>query len=162
MTLEQWAYIGEIVAAAAVVASLIYLAIQVRQSNALVRAQTRQIMMQMGQQELHKVVDDPKIWSLWTKEQMTDDEKARMHSFLMANLRQREYEWLEKEEGVIDPKMFEAYAGITAIVLGTERTRRWWAVHGHSHAFDPGFVSFVDELLEKSELTDYFESLGRW
>ena len=41
MSLEQWAYIGEIVAAIAVVASLVYLGAQVHQSNILSRAQTR-------------------------------------------------------------------------------------------------------------------------
>jgi len=46
MTLEQWAHIGGLAALAAVIASLVYLGIQVRQSNALSRAQTSQIMIQ--------------------------------------------------------------------------------------------------------------------
>jgi len=162
MSLEQWAYLGEIVASAAVVASLVYLAIQVRQSNRLAQAQTRQIMMQLVQQELYKVVDDPAIFSLWVKEPISTEEKSKLHAWLIANIRQREYEWLEYKNGTIDPGMFESYAGITAVILGTERTRRWWGVHGHSHSFHPGFVDFVDQLLEKSPLVDYFDSLDKW
>ena len=162
MALEQWTMAAEMLSSVAVVASLIYLAIQVRQSNALARAQTRQVMMQMGQQEINKFVDDPSIWNLWTKEELSRDERIRLHSWLVAHLRQREYEWLEKQEGIIDPKMFEAYAAVISLVLGTERTRRWWSVHSHSPAFDAGFVTFVDELLAKSPLTDYFESMDKW
>lgn len=62
----------------------------------------------------------------------------------------------------MDPRMYESYAGVIAFVLGTERTRRWWSVNGHSHTFDAGFVKFVDEVLEKSPLTDYFDSLDKW
>ena len=162
MELEQWAAMGQIVGAAAVVASLVYLAIQIRQSNALARAGTRQVMMQMGQNELGKVVDDPDIWDLFTKDELSRHEKVRLHSMLLANLRQREYEWAEKREGTIDPRIAQSYAGILTFVLGTERTRRWWDVHGHSHTFDAEFVRFVDQLLEKSPLTDYWESLDKW
>jgi hypothetical protein len=41
MTLEQYAYLAEIIAAIAVISSLVYLGVQVRQSNLLARAQTR-------------------------------------------------------------------------------------------------------------------------
>lgn len=160
--LEQWADIGQIVSAVAVVASLIYLAAQIRQSNSLARAASRQVMMQMGQGELYKVVDDPQMWDLFTKPELSRYEKVRLHSMLLANIRQREYEWAEKQEGTIDPRIAESYAGILTFALGTERTRRWWDVYGHSHTFDPGFVRFVDQLLEKSPLTSYWDSLDDW
>lgn len=162
MGLEQWASIGEIVGAVAVVASLIYLAIQIRQSNSLARAETRRVMMQMGLNELYKVADDPSTWELFAKEELSREERIRLHSMLLANLRQREYEWAEQQEGTIDPNFAASYAGILTFVLGTERTRRWWNVHGHSHTFDAGFVDFVDQLLEKASLTDYWESLEKW
>jgi len=162
MSLEQWAYLGEIVASAAVVASLIYLAIQVRQSNRQAQAQTRQTMMQLVQQELYKVVDDPNIFSLWTKDPISTEEKSKLHAWLLAFIRQREFEWIEHENGTIDPGMFQSYAGVTAFVLGTERTRRWWGVHGNTHSLHPGFVSFVNEMLEQSPLVDYFDSLEKW
>ena len=160
--IQNWANISEIVGAVAVVASLIYLAIQIRQSNALARAGTRQVMMQMGQNELGKVVDDPSMWDLFTKNELTRPEKIRLHSMLLANLRQRDFEWAEQQEGTIDPKIAASYAGILTLVLGTERTRKWWDVHGHSHTFDGAFVDFVDRLLEKAPITDYWDSLDRW
>lgn len=162
MTLEHWAYIGQIIASVAVIASLVYLAIQVRQSNELARAQTRQTMMQMGQHELHKIVDDPAIFALWVKEPIATEEKAKLHAWLIANMRQREYEWLENKRGTMDPELFKSYAGITPMILGTARTRSWWGVHGHSHSFHPGFVEFVDSMLEQTPLTDYYDSLDKW
>ena len=58
MTLEHYAYMSEIIAAIAVVASLIYLGIQVHQSNVLAIAQARQSMIQLGQQEIFKIVEE--------------------------------------------------------------------------------------------------------
>ncbi len=162
MTLEQWAYIGEIIAAVAVIASLVYLGIQVRQSNVLSRAQTRQSMIQMAQQEILAIAQDPTIWTAFTKEEITDEEKIKLHEWLIASMRQREYEWFARNDGVIDSAMFGAYSGVIPLLLGTERTRRWWAVHRQEHVFDAAFVSFVDGLLDSSPRSDYFYSLDKW
>ena len=162
MNWEALGTIAELVGAVGVVASLLYLGKQIRQSNELARAETRRAMMQVTQQELNKMVDDPTIFRLWMNDELSGDDKIRLHSWLCAYIRQREYEWFERQAGVMDSKMFESYAKIITKVLGTERTRRWWSVYKHALGFDSGFVAFVDELLERSPLTNYFENLDTW
>ena len=51
MTLEDWAFVSQIVGSLAVVPSLIYLALQVRHANVLSRAQARQSMMELTQEQ---------------------------------------------------------------------------------------------------------------
>ncbi len=160
MTLEQWAYLGEITAAAAVVASLIYLGAQVRQSNVLSRAQTRQSMIQMAREEILSVT--PAIYAAFTADEVSAEDKINLHQWLVAMMRQREYEWLTRADGVIDQGMFDAYAGVIPMLLGPERARRWWDYHGNEHAFAPGFVAFVNELLEQIPYNGYFHSLDKW
>jgi hypothetical protein len=160
MTLEQWAYIGQIVAAAAVVASLIYLGMQVRQSNVLSRAQTRQSMIQMGREEILSVT--PEVFTAFTAHEISAEDKVNLHQWLTAMMRQREYEWLTRNDGVIDKQMFESYAGVIPMLLGPERARKWWTYHGHEHSFAPGFVAFVNERLERTPYNGYFHSLDKW
>ncbi len=162
MTLEQWAYIGEIAAAAAVIASLLYLAIQVRQSNALSRAQTSQVMIQMARQEILSVGEPPEILTAFTKDEISAQEKIKLNQWLLSFIRGREYEWITYKNGVIDSAMFETYASVIPVILGTERTRGWWKIHGKTLQWSPGFLSFVDELLADSPLTDFFDSLDKW
>jgi hypothetical protein len=160
MTLEQWAYLSEITAAVAVVASLIYLGAQVRQSNVLSRAQTRQSMIQMAREEILGVT--PAIYAAFTADEVSTEDKINLHQWLVAMMRQREYEWLTRADGVIDPEMFDSYAGVIPMLLGPERARRWWDYHGNEHAFAPGFVAFVNELLEQIPYNGYFHSLDKW
>jgi hypothetical protein len=160
MTLEHWAYIGQIAAAIAVVASLIYLAIQVRQSNAVSRAQTRQSMIQLAREEILSIT--PEVYMAFISEEVTDEDKIRLHQWLMAMMRQREYEWLSRRDGVIDQEMVDAYAAVIPMLLGPDRARRWWTYHGTEHAFAPGFVSFVNGLLERIPYNDYLHSLDKW
>ena len=52
MTLENWARLAEIIAALGVIVSLLYLAVQVRQSHLVARTQARQAWMQLVQSEI--------------------------------------------------------------------------------------------------------------
>ncbi len=61
MTIQDFGALGELVAAVAVVITLVYLTIQVRQGNNLARAQTRQSMMEQTRAELYKLIDEPSI-----------------------------------------------------------------------------------------------------
>ena len=163
MTLEQWASLGDIVAAAAVVASLIYLGVQVRHSNLLSRAQTRQSMMELTHEQLLVQVSDPAIWlGVFNEGQRSLEEKIRVNMWLTLFMRQREYEWFTRNEGIIDDKMFDAYAAVIAMILGTERNRRWWGIRRDIKEFDPEFMKYVDGILARSPLTDYPNAVKAW
>ena len=163
MSLEQYSSIAEIVASIAVVASLIYLARQVRHANVLSRAQTRQSMMELTQEQLLLQVTDPTIWlGVFSEEPRSVEEKVKINMWLTMFMRQREYEWFTYNEGIIDASMFNAYAGVIAMILGTERNRRWWALRRELKEFDPGFMAYVDELLARSPLTNYPELVEGW
>ena len=163
MTLEDWAFISQIVGSSAVVASLIYLALQVRHSNVLSRAQARQSMMELTQEQLLLQVTDPTVWlGVFNEEARSLEEKVKVNMWLTLFMRQREYEWLTHREGIMDSKMFNAYAGVIAVILGTERNRRWWALRREIKEFDSGFMDFVDGLLAESPLSSYADLVKRW
>jgi hypothetical protein len=163
VTLEDWAYVSEIAGSLAVVGSLVYLALQVRHSNLLSRAQARQSMMELTQDQLLLQVTDPKIWiGVFSNEPRSLEEKVKVNMWLTLFMRQREYEWFTSGEGIVDPKMYHAYAGVIAMILGTERNRRWWALRKDIKEFDSGFMSYVDQILARSPLTNYAELIKKW
>jgi hypothetical protein len=159
MTIQDFGALGELVAAVAVVITLVYLTIQVRQGNNLVRAQTRQSMMEQTRAELYKLIDEPSILYCFSKEEaLTPDEKAKFTSWLAAAMRQREYEWSQYRNGVIDRATWETYQRLIPHLVGTQRALKWW--QKSTQFFEPGFVKSVNELLARPPQTSIFEEIA--
>ncbi len=74
-------------------------------------------------------------------------------------MRQREWEWHQYKDGLIDRNVYGAYHEVIVFHLGAARTRNWWMTVGRL-GFNPEFVAEVDALLENRPLTyDYFEKI---
>jgi len=154
--------IGEIIGAAAVVATLGYLAIQMRQANLHAKSQVRQRMIEQTQDELYVAVNDPSIHELFVRDETLDpNEQVKLNAYLVSFMRQREWEWFQYEDGVIDKRAHESYYAVIPLLLGTERTRRWWERVGKS-GFDKGFVLEVNERLKSSGYQTYMNDIRTW
>jgi len=160
MNWEAIGAVGEILGALAVVISLIYLSVQIKQSNNLSKSNTRRDMVRSDQSQLYKIIDFPDIYDSFYKEDITRAEKVRLHEWLVANMRNREFDWFQRKNGLIDVEVFESYRKITQIVLAPPRARRWWNVHRAS--FDPDFATDVDELLTEKPAADHFGKFDDW
>jgi hypothetical protein len=149
--------VGEIFGGVVVIFSLLYLAIQVRQANALARGQTRQRMVEQAQHEVYEgFVEHPEIVQCFYKpEPLTEQEWIRLSGWLLAAMRQREFEWFQKRDGNIDEELWDAYRKVITIHLGTHRTRKWWETNG-SLPFDREFCAMVTQLLDEHGETSYF------
>ena len=160
MSIEKLVAIAELVAAIAVVVSLLYLAAQVRQSNQLARAQTRERMTNQAGDEVYKgFIDEPEIvQSLYKADALTETEWIRLSGWLLAAMRQREYEFFQMKSGNIEKEVWMAYRGLITIHLGSDRTRKWWDTWGKV-PFDRGFCDMVSELLDEQAKPHYFDDL---
>ena len=56
--------------------------------------------------------DNPEIIGLWTKENISQEEKVVFAHHLLMTMRQREYEWQELQENAVDTDVFDIYAKI--------------------------------------------------
>ena len=159
MTLSDVASLGNIIAAIAVVLSVIYLSRQVRQTNLLARSNARQRMVEQTHEELYRFASDPDLRRFFRREStLSSDDQAKLHFFLVAAMRQREWEWFQYKDGVIGRDVYCAYHEVIALHLGTPQTRNWWATVGRV-GFNQEFVNDVDALLTNRPLTDYFEKI---
>ena len=162
MTWEAISTIADIVGVIVVVVTLAYLAAQVRQGNVFAKLQARQRMIEQSESELYTQLSDPSITYASVKEgPLTEDEQARLSLFLISFLRQREWEWFQYQDGVLDEAAYRSYREVIPIHLGTERARKWWRVLGR-HAFDSDFVAQVDELLAGTETSTYLRDMRTW
>jgi len=145
MTLEELAYIAEIIGVVLVIASLIYVAQQLRQNTEMMRAESRNEIQHSKQQEIFALLQNLDIWKGLASQEL-DDEGIRLTLWLTASLRAREHEWFQFRSGVLDESAWSSYSTAIPIVLANERPRAWWDVT--KHIFNKEFVAVVDELLE--------------
>lgn len=102
--------IAQIVGVVVVVITLIYLAAQIRQGNLFARAQARQRMIEQADRELYAQMADPSITYANVKDgPLTEEEQAKLSLFFVAFMRQREWEWFQFHDGVIDEDVYRAY-----------------------------------------------------
>ena len=148
MNITKVAAWSELISSIAVLATLVYLAVQVQQNTAAVRAQTSQAMLGGDLRSLELYADKPDIWlSQIPEQQLTNQDKVRLHMSGVHFMRTREHHWLQYKNGTVSEAMWVSYRSAIPNVLGTERMRNWWATLGR-RSMDAGFASMVDELLQ--------------
>ncbi len=161
MTINDLGALGSFLAAIAVFVTLVYLAKQVKQGNILAKLQVQQSMMEHDIAGLYKLAADPELLKAFRSSKPSKVELITLHYFLTLSMRQREWEWLQFKDGVIEEEVYKTYHEVIAIHLGTQKTREWWYSIGRL-GINPEFVKVVDILLSESELTTYFDLLDKF
>jgi hypothetical protein len=159
MSISDFGSIGEILSAIAVVATLVYLSRQLKHGRMLARAQHRQRMVEQANEELYKWMSDPNLRESFCKAtELSREEQGKLHYFLLAAMRQREWEWFQYRDGVIDKDLYQAYRAVIGLHLGVPRTRRWWSTVGRI-GFNGDFVQEVDAFVEGRPPITYYEDI---
>lgn len=159
MTINDLGSVANILSAIAVLATLIFLSVQVRQANMLARAQARERMVEQTNEELYQWMGDSMLRECFAKpELLTREEHGKVHYFLLAAMRQREWEWFQYKDGIIKQDVYRAYQEVIGLHLGVPRTRHWWSTVGRV-GFNPAFVAEVDALLADRPPITYFEDI---
>ena len=145
--------IGEILGAAAVFASLIYLAVQTKQNTrALKSAAFHQIRSSFSEVSL-AVVQDPTLVSLLQRIRGDDpdipiEDATRFTYFLTTFLRRGESAYFQSSQGALE---YESWLGIKRTILmllGNRYGQQFW--HSESTRFTAEFVKVIDEAIKES------------
>jgi len=148
--------IGEILGAIAVVVSLLYLAIQIRQNSRIVKGSSVQSITQTIQSELRwsgdygelmlKVVDAP--------ESLTRLEAFKLGEWMTAAMLARQNEYTQFEQGLIDVQIWHGCLGILKNILSVPWCRDWWNSFDKG-VFIPPFIELVNSLADQEHPFDY-------
>ncbi len=158
MTLEDLGNLGEFIGAFAVVVSLVYLAIQIRQNTAQIRehSQISRLLLQenfvSGQEGLFRgLLESEEMYRIWrlgstTTDELPAEDRERFGLLLFGQMyryhvmyQARHLEPLEHERCLIQIDRFAAMLAF----------RSWWSRQRSSFAFDPEFVKLVDNRIER-------------
>ena len=153
MDREQRRDLFEAVGLAAIVASLVFLALEIRQNTNALFAESRQSVLNAAQTELLVLTENPDlILAVLDDDPLTEGEQVKLSAWLTAAMRAREFSWLQYRDGIIDEAQWDTEVVVILWILDTPRTRDWWENIGQ-FSYSAGFVEFVGELLNDNPTT---------
>jgi len=121
---EAISTVSELVGAVAVIVTLVYVAVQIRQNTNAIVANSRQGMLDA---DLGLITDfvthaiDPHLLS--DDDKLTPEDERRMVWLLIKALRIREFAWHQYKSGNLDEKSWQSYMAPVAGLFATERSK---------------------------------------
>ena len=139
---SKWSAIAEILGAVAIVATLMYLAVQTQQTNRGLLANSRAITMTadvnflMDAEEFLTAMGTP-------SEDLSSAQFERLSRQTIAYMRIREFAWFQYQDGILDESTWNSYLRPTAPLFANENFLWIWA--RYQNAFDARFVQAVHD-----------------
>lgn len=154
MSLAQLADLAQLIAALGVIASLVFVGLQIKHNTAaLVRNEHNSTMAQWTviRQAIATNREIAELMTSGLRGEKTLDaaDQLRLEMFLNEHLWASFHIWDRTQRGVFPKGTFELSVGqYLKDMLGTPRGGAWWAT-AKSSAFPPPFVADVDAVLRK-------------
>jgi hypothetical protein len=153
MTRENWRSVGEFVGFAAIVASLVMVAFELKQNTDMTRAQITQSRAEAAIGLADTFYNSDHIPEIFVKaengEELTDEEVARYRFWLRASLRNQDNNLQQYNQGLLADHMPRAVAGsVRNIISHSAISRRYWTAS--KRTFSDEFIDFVDAALSDS------------
>jgi len=154
MTLETVYYVGQTVAVIAILVSLIFVGIQMRDGNRVARAQMHQ---QISDSFISLVMtlprEDDRFYEAWLSSEVYKElgrsESETMNGVMLALWRHFENVYYQHKNGFVDKEYFQSTSRFMSIFIWREGIRFWW--DGRKAVFAPEFASFM-ETLERPDM----------
>src|SRR5882757_11469851 len=154
MSFEQISYLAQIVASVAVVASLVFVGLQIKQNTRALQRNEHNSTMEQWTVLRQAIAQNREIAELMTaglsgERALDAADQLRLEQMLQEYAWASFHIWDRTQRGVFPKGTFEATAGVMICdLLRTPRGEAWWRSAKHV-GFIPGFVAEVDALLQK-------------
>jgi len=159
MTLEDINYIAQIVAAAAVVASLLFVGLQLRAN-----AKQLRIATEAGYYTIYRdhvlTASSPDVADIFLRgfqgqEGLSESERIRLNAYYAVITRGYQVLHHQVRQKVFDTEFWDSAQNHYADLLGSKAYQQYWATRRHH--FNPSFQRFTDHLIAnhpKAKLID--------
>ena len=147
--IDYLASIGEIIGAVAVVISVIYLAMQVGDSNTEMRSQTHYNALMLAQRPMEMLIENPELGDPVTKgsndaNSLTSTEWDRLSHYVFLLFNSWEYSFLLNDSGGVSPELWQGHNGYMESYISLHPiTKRFWTEFQTS--FSDVFRSYVGD-----------------
>jgi hypothetical protein len=151
-----------LIANVAVVGGIIFLAIEIRQNNELLRSESRQALVTNDVASLSANFQNADVFAkLVSESEMSAEDQLRLSFMFALDLRNREFEYFQYINGLLDEQAWLAYRHVILINHSTGLGRTWWDEIGRG-IVDPEFGKLVDELLVNAEPDETYKRMATW
>ncbi len=153
MNWEAIGAVGEVAGAIGVIATLLYLAAQIRQNTRAMRGATQDAITERKQYELRWSSDIAVAWrkSVVEPENLTEEENWQMTEWLTSAFIARQNEYFQFKQGLLDREGWDASMKIIRICLGSRWSLNWWR-EWSPIGFTESFIAVVEQVLAESEV----------
>jgi hypothetical protein len=148
VNLESLGDIGELVGGLALIASLIYLAVQIRQNTASVRLQVEQAIRRDQFDLRRPFIENPDLADLLVRaiadfDSLSPAERFRANMTSANAIEHLQRIFLLREEGLVH---WESQEAVLRSYLALEPVRRWWS--SGREILQPEFVEYVERHIQ--------------
>jgi type II secretory pathway pseudopilin PulG len=162
MTLEEFYYIGQLISVVAILGTLIFVGLQVRQAkdqteqaNNLARAQlSATAWLGIGAfQDSWYATEESSIFfarALLTDEPLESNEKLRFSTRMITFISSIELTYSLRQQGLFDEELYVRSLKSLTAYAGYPRTQKWWNSVGRNN-FIPPFQGVVDDTFRQAQ-----------
>ena len=163
LTIQDLGSIGEFVAAVATIATLVYLAAQVRQNTRALRSSTFQGISDQMAQNVEPIVSHGEVADLLAKgfsglAGLNPGERIRFQSVLVMSFRRMEAVYVQAELGSISPELTRGFERSMYSMLHSRGGAEWWVTA--KAPFTSSFSDHVDSWLTANHNPGVHPSMG--
>ena len=164
MTLESIYYLSQIVSSVAVLASLIYLALQTRQNTRGQRAMMHQMRIQQMQSDL-QIRADPSIAAAIIAAEtgandLTDIQRLQLMVTNLSGLISMEEQFRLHKSGQFDSEHWSTTKKTLAVFLRSPGSRVIARIY--RGMFDPDFAAVLDQIIDETRVLPYVDRRLAW
>jgi len=155
MTLEDFYFISQIAAALGIMASLIFVGLQVRQSTRQAKADAAQAVHDNFANWYLSFAENPHLADIGAKglgglDKLTPEETMLMVTNLLAVISYTQSAFYKWREGDLDDELWKSWERSSLSYLDTKGGKEVWEIR--KYAFTPAFVEYVEANLLNTPL----------
>ncbi len=163
MSLQDWGALGELIGGVAIIVSLIYVGLQVRQGTKATYAATSQsfsaqysgIMLKLAEAEVREV-----YWKgLAGLKNLQGSENVAFMALMASIFRMYETFYFEQVAGRFKSNMFDSWMTQLVDLFGNDGVREYCDMRKHNFSIE--FVSFVEEIAAESTAKSMYQDGSR-
>lgn len=154
MNLTDLANIGQVIGAIAVVISLIYVALQIRQNTNAVRAATAQSVHEHFANWYHLIAADAELSRIAANglrdyQSLSENERTRFIASFMSFLSYSQNAFLKWRQGLLAPSLWLGWEQVMMNLFGAPGGKAFWKERGYM--FGDEFRRYIEDDLIKRE-----------
>lgn len=147
--LQEYALIAEILGGIAIVASLIFVGMQIQQNSETQLAISRQNLLDADLGILDNLIDYPALYDPANSDNLVGDDASRQEAYWVSILRVREFAWQQYKNGILDEESFLSYLEPLNFIFNSERGRAY--LRSGNYRGDPEFDQYVINFMGLQE-----------